>query len=324
MAIKISSINNKGGVGKTTSLITLSSILGKILNKKVLVVDADPQGNASQMLNAYRTTDYTITDLFLEYDITKEKMSNYIYKTNIENVSIIPSNEDFALILDDITRDTSRIQQYILKTAISTIEHEYDYIFYDNNPFYTIITDNTLSASDYVLTPVESDGFGYIGISQLLNKFHKVQVGLNKNLVFLGAFMTKAQVGTTVFQSVYDDFKNEIGDKFIPIYIRQDSKAKESATRFIPLSNLSPSSNIHKDYMKLLYYLNILDEETQKILKKKVEKIYRTEINRIVKRYNLAPIDFSLSKDKILEDFEEVDSIVYFQIELLIQEYLNL
>lgn len=324
MATKISIVNNKGGVGKTTTLITLAGILAKELKKKVLVVDTDPQGNASQMLDRYRNTDYTISDLFFETNINKDTVKNYIYETNLENVNVIPSNEDLSLKVDDIARDTSRIQQYILKSAIATIEDEYDFIFFDNNPFYTIITDNTLSASNYVLTPVESDGFGYIGLSQLLSKFHKVQIGLNKDLVFIGAFMTKAQVGTKVFKSLYEQYKDDINEKFIPIYIRQDNKAKESATTFIPLSALSPNSNIHKDYIKLLYHLNILDNETQKILKKKVEKIYRVDINRIVKRLGFSPIDFTKNEEKILKDFEMIDSVSYFQIKLLIHEYMNL
>lgn len=157
----ISVINNKGGVGKTTTACTFAEILAKI-HKKVLVIDLDPQGSSSQLLGRFRTSEKTVSTLFMlkGNNVNEINIHNCIQITEYENIDIITTNEDFTFISDQITYDTSRVQQNILKKIISYLP-EYDYIILDNSPYFNIITMNALCCSDFVITPVENDGYGY-------------------------------------------------------------------------------------------------------------------------------------------------------------------
>lgn len=279
-------MNNKGGVGKSTSCGTISGILAD-LNKKVLIVDCDPQGNSSQLFNSYRTTPKTIIDLFMidSQNVNYDTVNDCIYHTEINNIDIIAANEDFTFTCDDITRDNTRIQQLILKKTLSTIKEFYDFIIIDNSPFFNIISINSLCASDYVITPVESDGFGYKGLIQLLKKINSVKSELNEDLEFLGVFMNKTQVTTNIARDLYLSYKDELEENFIPVYIRLDNQAKESNTCFIPLTKFSPKCNAIKDYKKLIADLHILDDESQCLLTTEVKQIYGQEIAAIEKKY---------------------------------------
>lgn len=294
-------MNNKGGVGKSTSSGAFAGVLAS-LDKKVLIVDCDPQGNSSQLFQSYRTTSYTIIDVFTteSQNVTKETIQNFIYHTNVENVDIIAANEDFTFTSDDITRDNTRIQQLILKKALSTVKDLYDYILIDNSPCFNIISINALCAADYVISPVEADGFSYLGLVQLLKKINSIKSELNEDLKILGVYMTKLAVTTNVARDLYYSFKSEIGDSFIPVYIRQDNQVRESNTAFVPLIKYSPKSNAIKDYKKLIADLHILDETSQKKLVKEVKEFYKQEI------------DSNMAKKETSEN-----DIIDFQIEVL-------
>lgn len=278
-------MNNKGGVGKSTSTGAFAEILAS-LNKKVLIVDCDPQGNCSQLFRMYRNTEKTIINLFLlpPSQVKAEAIQECIYKTDLRNIDIIPSNEDFTFTCDEISRDNTRIQQLILKRALSTVKEFYDFIIIDNSPFFNIISINSLCASDYVVTPVESDGYSYTGLVQLLQKINAVRGELNEELQFLGVFLNKAQVTTTLAKNLYRNYQDELSNSFIPVFIRLDNKAKESATRFVPLIKYCPSSNAATDYKRLLAHLHILDAESQKALSHEVIKSYLPEIDELKKR----------------------------------------
>lgn len=263
----LSSINIKGGVGKTTTICCLAEILAE-LNHKVLLIDADPQANTSQLFNKYQTHDKTINDIYLYKgtDINYENIKECIQKTDYENIDIISSTEELTFTCNNIAYDTSRAQQYILKKAISYIKDEYDMILIDNTPFFNILSINTLCASDYVLTPVQANGFSYAGLTMLLAQILNTKDEFNPNLQFLGVFFTNVNPRKVVFKDLYEAYQNEIGDKFISQYIRQDKNVDESSTAFVPLLKYNKNSNAVKDYRKLLYSLNILDPEKQKVL----------------------------------------------------------
>ena len=262
----ISVINNKGGVGKTTTVCTFAEILAEI-SKKVLVIDLDPQGSSSQLLGRFRTSEKTVSSLFMlkGSDVNDITVHECIQSTNYKNIDIISTNEDFTFISDQITYDTSRVQQNILKKIITYLP-EYDYIILDNSPYFNIITMNALCCSNFVITPVENDGYGYSGLTVLLRKIFDAKDELNPALEFKGVFFTKVNNRTNLFKDLYVSYKEEFGDRFISTYIRQDNKVKESATAFIPLLHYDPRTNAVKDYLKLLENLNILsDGESQQL-----------------------------------------------------------
>lgn len=290
-------MNNKGGVGKSTSAGNFASILSEY-GKKILLVDCDPQGNCSQLFRMYRSTPKTIIDIFLlpSQNVQKESVQESIYETEIPGVHIIPSNEDFTFTCDDITRDNTRIQQLILKKALLTVKDDYDFIIIDNSPFFNIISINALCAADYVITPVESDGFGYKGLVQLLKKIDGIKSELNNGLEFLGVFINKLQITTNIGRDLYKSYQEEINENFIPIYIRLDNQVKESSTAFVPLTVYNAKAPALKDYKKLIADLHILDAGTQTQLVSDIKPIYLQEIHDL--EYRLEQIKSSRTINK--------------------------
>lgn len=265
MSKVISVINIKGGVGKTTTVCAFAELLA-MHGQKILVADLDPQSNSSQILNCYNK-ERTIVDIFSlkSSEMLKENIQSCIYTIEYAGIDIIPSIEELTFMSDIIQNDTSRIQQRILHKALSLIKEDYDYIILDNSPYFNIITMNALCASDYALTPVENDGYGYKGLTTLLGKIYSVREELNENLEFLGVFLTKVNKQTNLFKQMYSLYAEELGDKFIPAYIRQDNKVKESCTLFKPIVHYAPECNAVHDYLNLLMSLHIADDVFEKI-----------------------------------------------------------
>lgn len=265
----ISTINIKGGVGKTTTIGAMAELLAEI-NKKVLIIDMDPQANSSQLFQRYETSGETINNVLLlkGVEITKENVCRSIQKTENEKIDIIASNEELSFVCNSITFDTGRAQQIILRKAVNTIKEEYDYILIDNTPFFNILTINSLCASDYVITPVGANGFSYAGLTRLLTEINKIKEEFNEDLKFLGAYITNVNAIKVVFKELYEGYKEELGTGFIPQYIRQDKNVDESNTAFVPLLSYNPNGNAIKDYRKLMASLEIFDEEEKKLLLK--------------------------------------------------------
>lgn len=268
----ISVVNIKGGVGKSTTVCCLSELLAAI-NKKILIVDLDPQSNSSQLFGRYRTSEKTVIDLFTAKPIelkNYETIVSCIQSTEYSNIDIIASEEELTFVCDMISNDISRIQQKILSRSLHQLKQNYDFILIDNSPYYNLITSNALCASDYVLTPVEADGFGYSGLSKLLEKIYSIKDELNENLEFLGVFLNKVNKQTTLFKNLYQNYTDELGERFIKQYIRHDNRAKESATAFIPLFHYDKKCKAIQDYKDLLINLNILNKDDIK----KLESIF--------------------------------------------------
>jgi chromosome partitioning protein len=263
----ISTINIKGGVGKTTTIGCLAELLDE-LNKKVLIVDMDPQANISQLFCRYETGSKNINDIMMlkGSECIKDNVKKSIQKTDFGSIDIIASNEELSFVAQSITFDQSRAQQVILKKALSTIIDDYDYILIDNTPFFNILTINSLVASDYVITPVSSNGFSYAGLTRLLSEIYRIKDEFNPDLVFLGAFITNANKQKRVFKDLFEEYKEELGDKFLHSYIRTDKNVDESNTAFVPLLSYNRNCNAVADYRRLLASLKILNAEDQKKL----------------------------------------------------------
>ena len=282
-------INHKGGVGKTVTTSTLAGILAD-LGYKVLIIDNDHQGNTSQLYDLYYNTSRSITDIFSmnANSRTYEAVCNCIYHTSLENVDLIPSNDDFALAIDDVSNDRSRIIQYILRDTINLIEKDYDYIVIDNGPWYNISTINALAASDYVITPTESDAFGYNGLISLLKKINTIKSELNPAMEFKGVFLTKFNSSNGDHRKTYEFYEDNVS-AFIPKFISQDSKACRCTTELELPSKLCPKAKFVWDYKTLLLFLNILPPDTQNKLSQEVSlHLTRSEYDgkSITKRFN--------------------------------------
>ena len=179
----ISIANQKGGVGKTTTAVNLSAILAK-KGKKVIIIDADPQGNASSGVGLEKVTSNSLYDVL----INDMKIDDTLQQTSIKNLNVCPSNMDLAGAEVELVSQMSREQR--LKEKVDEIKEDYDYIIVDCPPSLGLITLNAFTASDSVLIPVQCEYFALEGLGQLLNTVNLVKKHLNKELEIEGAVLT--------------------------------------------------------------------------------------------------------------------------------------
>lgn len=274
--ITLSMINNKGGVGKTTSTACLGELLA-FLGKKVLLVDMDPQGNLSMLYGVYyddREEDSTtpkypnIADLFSHRFREKEQVESVVYKTDKDNLSIIPATHRHNNTISIVSQKTSGNNAVILKRALDTIKAQYDYILIDNAPADNLMTVNSMMVSNYVYIPAETDAYSYKGVQQTIQTILEIKEDhYIDSLQLGGVFLTKAEIATNNFKKWQEIYQQEIGDLFLKTPIRKDVKIKEKISELAPMLQGNAGSNAISDYAALLIEMHILDAETEQILR---------------------------------------------------------
>ena len=174
--------NQKGGVGKTTTVVNLSTALASI-DKKVLIIDMDPQYNSSMSFNSYdpKLSIYKVFSNIIN-------INDAIQKTQIPNLNVISACEDLAAAEYELADDDNR--NYLLQSYIKGIENKYDYIFIDTPPTLGLLTISSLTASNEVLIPVQCEFFALEGLSKLIKTIDMVKLNLNSNLKLNGIILT--------------------------------------------------------------------------------------------------------------------------------------
>lgn len=244
---KISVLNIKGGVAKTTSAINVAAILAEEGNK-VLVVDVDAQSNLTMAFKAYDIDDLSVSDVLLSKNI---EVAEVIKETEFQNIDIIPSNISLAFTEKKILLDVTRNQQNRLKKVLENIEDRYDYCIIDCPPSLNMITINALVASDEVIVPIKIDKFALDGLEYLLESIDEIKDEFNPNLKFKGCFVTM-DTATTVNKEIKKALKNILKDKMFNTAIRQNVSVVEASFEQMPVVNYKRNSNASKDYKSLV------------------------------------------------------------------------
>ncbi len=247
----ISLVNQKGGVGKTTTSINLSAALGKE-GKKVLLIDLDPQRNA--------TTGLGLNNGDFEYDVydvmtKKVEIKKAIVKTKFTNLSILPSTINLAGVDVEFVKKMLESNEFRqneqLRNVLNEVKDSYDYLIIDCQPALGVATMNALVASDSIIIPVQCEFFALEGITQLLNSIIMVQSSMNPELRIEGVLLTmldgRTNIGLEVIEEVRKYFKDKVFNTLIPRLVR----LVEAPSHGKPINEYDPTSRATEAYANL-------------------------------------------------------------------------
>jgi len=241
----ISIANQKGGVGKTTTSVNLSACLA-YMGKRVLLVDTDPQGNATSGCGIEKANvDECIYDVLVE-DVAAK---NVTVSTVVENLNIIPATIQLAGAEIELVPTISR--EVRLKRALEEVKDQYDYIIIDCPPSLGLLTLNALTASDTVIIPVQCEYYALEGLSQLLNTIRLVQKHLNTELMIDGVLLTMLDARTNLGIQVIEEVKKYFQDKVYKTIIPRNIRLSEAPSHGEPIIIYDPKSRGAEVYLDL-------------------------------------------------------------------------
>lgn len=241
----ISLANQKGGVGKTTSAVNIAATVAS-LDKKVLLVDIDPQGNASTGVGFMDRSSLRSTYDLLTSSIPTEET---IYHTEFKNLDVIPSTIDLAGAELEIADTDAR--ERLLKRALSPIQDKYDYIFIDCPPTLGLLTLNSLVASDGIIIPVLCEFYALEGLVQLTNTVENVKNYHNPDLKTIGILITMYNSRLNISQSIINDLRSYYGDLIFRTPVVRNVRLAEAPSYGTPILYLDKFSKGAQNYMAI-------------------------------------------------------------------------
>ncbi|WP_130805437.1 ParA family protein [Senegalia massiliensis] len=245
MSKVIAIFNQKGGVGKTTTNVNLSSCIAK-LDRKVLVIDIDPQGNTTSGFGIdKKSLDKSIYDVLIE----GEDIKTTIINTEDENLDLIASNVDLAGAEIELTNRDDR--ELILKNAIDEIRKDYDYIFIDCPPSLGLLTINSLVAVDSVIIPIQCEYYALEGVSQLMSTIKLIKKSLNPKLEVEGVVLSMFDGRTNLSIQVVDEVKKYFRGKVYTTLIPRNVRLAEAPSYGLSIVDYDPKSKGAEAYMEL-------------------------------------------------------------------------
>lgn len=254
MAKVISIANQKGGVGKTTTAVNLSACIAE-KGKKVLLIDIDPQGNATSGFGVEAHQDKSVYNVLVD-NISIEET---IQSTMIKKLDVCPANINLAGAEIELVSMVSRENR--LKKAIDGVKEKYDYIIIDCPPSLGLITLNAFTASDSVLVPIQCEYYALEGLGQLINTIKLVQMHLNQNLIVEGVVLTMFDARTNLSSEVAIEVEKYFGNKVFQTIIPRNIRLSEAPSHGLPITLYDKDSKGAITYKKLAKELIFLNEK---------------------------------------------------------------
>ncbi|MBO5285892.1 MAG: ParA family protein [Clostridia bacterium] len=234
--------NQKGGVGKTTTCVNLAAYLAK-MGLKILIVDMDPQGNATTGLGIIKSSlDYSVYNVMTEEVDAK----GATIETLVENLYIIPSDIDLAGAEVELVYTKER--EKVLKKALSLVKQNYDYILIDCPPSLGLLTINSLTTADGAIIPIQSEYYALEGLSQLMNSIKLVKRHLNPSLQIEGVLLTMNDSRATMSKQIAEEIKKFFGNKLYNTVIPRNVKLAEAPSHGVPIMMHDTRCNGAKAY----------------------------------------------------------------------------
>ena len=245
MAKVIAIANQKGGVGKTTTSVNLSACLGE-LGQRVLLIDIDPQGNATSGLGIDKgKIEKSIYDVLVD-DIP---IKDTVIGTEVDNLKVLPATIQLAGAEIELVASMSRETK--LKKAIDKIKNEYDFVIIDCPPLLGLLTINSLTAANSILVPIQCEFYALEGLSQLLKTITLIQDNLNQDLVLEGVVLTMFDSRTNLSGQVVQEVKNHFQQKVFKTIIPRNVRLSEAPSFGRPVIKYDPKSKGAEVYYNL-------------------------------------------------------------------------
>lgn len=244
--IKIVAITNqKGGVGKTTTCVNLASVIAE-RGYRVLILDMDPQGNASSAVGVECPKgSNTMYELLIGECTIKES----IKRTDFKNLDVVQSNVDLSGAEVDLVYIENR--EYVLKEALETVKNDYDYIFIDCPPSLGLLTVNALTATNSLIIPIQCEYFALVGLGQLMNTVKLIKMHLNPGLEIEGVLLTMKDSRSNLVNQVAEEIHNYFKQKVYNTYIPRNIRLAEAPSHGQPINIYDPRSRGAKSYYAL-------------------------------------------------------------------------